>query len=76
MPRDWSIENIEAASESTLGLNDFLDRVNILKVYDQIAIGVWGDAWQRGWLPTQMQNYKIGELNTCKSTGILRLWPW
>jgi hypothetical protein len=36
MPHDWLVENIEAASEPTLALNDFLDWVNILEVYDRI----------------------------------------
>jgi len=40
MPHDWLIENIEAASESTLSLNDFLDWVNILQVYDHIDHGL------------------------------------
>jgi hypothetical protein len=40
MPRDWLTENIEAASESTLALNDFLDWVNLLEVLDRVDSGL------------------------------------
>lgn len=37
---DWLVENIEIAAEPTLSENDFLDWVNILKLFSEIDTGL------------------------------------